>query len=271
MSKLKNIKNTREKKSKFIDAIASCLYDVKAYNLPGVCSKYGLEEGEESEAYSSKNNYIRSRIDHKTLEELVLLANKIILDYHDIELENLVLLDNEINLDKRITNLTLLDLFDYFDQISLYGRLKPKEFLLKIKENSIVNSNEKINILDSVEWQKYNNKWCWFYSDFFNEWHWLNNSDFIKEVLELNKLPQSKIFLFIELLVSPEVRRVDDSKILSENINKFISKDGFSLKQVDLISDKPIYKIKETSSKIIAQNFGKNLDVKKEISSKFIM
>ncbi len=72
-------------------------------------------------------------------------------------------------------------------------------------------------------------------------------------------------------MVSPEIRREKDAKIVVENINKFISKDGFLLKQVDTISNKPIFKIKESSSKIISQSFVNNLDAKKEISSKFII
>ena len=266
-----NIKNTREKKLKFVNAISSCLYDIKAYNLPRVCTNYGLEKGEESEAYSSKNNYIRSRIDHKSLEELISLAEKILHDYYDLELENLILLESESNLTKKITNLTLLDLFDYLDQISLYGRLNSEEFLLKIKESCIAWSSEKISLIPSLTWTKHYNKWSWFYTDSFNQWHFLDNSGLVKEILELNKLPQSKIFSFIELLVSPEIRREEDAKIAVENINKFISKDGFLLKQVDTISNKPIFKIKESSSKIISQSFGNNLDAKKEISSKFII
>jgi hypothetical protein len=266
-----NIKNVREKKLKFVNAISSCLYDIKAYNLPKICSNYGLENGEESEAYSSKNNYIRSRIDHKSLEELISLAEKILHDYYDLELENLILLESESNLIKKITNLTLLDLFDYLDQISLYGRLNSEEFLLKIKESCMACSSEKVSLIPSLTWAKNYNKWSWFYTDSFNQWHFLDNSGLIKEILELNKLPQSKIFSFIELLVSPEVRREEDVKIVLENINKFISKDGFLLKQVYTISNKPIFKIRESSSKIISQSFGNNLDAKKEISSKFII
>lgn len=266
-----NIKNTREKKLKFVNAISSCLFNIKAYNLPKVCTNYGLEKGEESEAYSSKNNYIRTRIDHKSLEELISLAEKILHDYYDLELENLILLESEANLTKKITNLTLLDLFDYLDQISLYGRLNSEEFLLKIKESCIAWSSEKISLIPSLTWTKHYNKWSWFYTDSFNQWHFLDNSGLVKEIFELNKLPQSKIFSFIELLVSPEIRREEDAKIVVENINKFISKDGFLLKQVDTISNKPIFKIKESSSKIISQSFGNNLDAKKEISSKFII
>ena len=166
---------------------------------------------------------------------------------------------------------TILDLFDYLDQISLYGRLTPEDFLLKIKEGCIALNDEKINLIPSLTWTKNYNKWCWFYTDSFNQWHFLDNSGLVKEVLELNKLPQSKIFSFIEILVSPEVRREEDAKILLESINKFLSKDGFLLKQVDAISNKPIYKIKDASSKIISQNFCKNLDGAKEISSKFII
>lgn len=267
-----NIKNIREKKLKFFNAISSCLYDIKAYNLPKVCANYGLENGEESEAYSSKKNYIRSRIDHKSLEDLISLAGKILHDYYDLELENLILLESESNLTKKITELTLLDLFEYLNQIRLYGRISPEELLLKIKQLSLFNSVRMMELIpDSLVLQKWEGKMKWHYDDFFKGWQNLDNYRFLIQVLELNKLPQSKIFSFIELLVSPEIRREEDVKIVVENLNKFISKDGFLLKQVDTISNKPIFKIKESSSKIISQSFSNNFDAKKEISSKFII
>ncbi len=263
-------KNIREKKSKFINAISLCLSSIEAHDLPKVCSSYDLKNGHENEACSSKYKYIESRIDSKNLDDLIVLANRIIRDYEGLELENLLLLEKELNLAKKITDLTLLDLIDYLDKITLYGRLTPKDFLAKVKKQNIVCSTEKMLSIDSINRERHYGEYCWFYSDENDQWHYLNNSRLIKEVLELNKLPQSKVFSFFELLVSPELRQEQDAINLASKINEFISQDDFLLKKVDTISNKPIFKICESSSKIISQSFGNKIDAKTDISSQFI-
>ena len=90
-----NYKQNIDRKLQFINAISNCLSQVKAYNLPNVCSsEYGLKEGDTLEAYSSKKTYITSRIQHKNLDELILLGKKILESYYEIELENLILLES---------------------------------------------------------------------------------------------------------------------------------------------------------------------------------
>ncbi|MCQ2019417.1 hypothetical protein [Clostridium butyricum] len=39
-------------------SLADALSQEKAYNLPSLCKKYGLDDGEEDEAFKSKRNYI---------------------------------------------------------------------------------------------------------------------------------------------------------------------------------------------------------------------
>lgn len=58
------------------DAIAASLHSVKAYDLPGLCTKLGLEAGTEEEAYRSKRSYVRSRLHGQNLNELLALAKK---------------------------------------------------------------------------------------------------------------------------------------------------------------------------------------------------
>jgi len=39
------------------NSISNCLSNEKAYDLPKVCKRYSLEEGDESEAFQSKFKY----------------------------------------------------------------------------------------------------------------------------------------------------------------------------------------------------------------------
>ena len=63
------------------NAITLFLYDEKAYNLPIVCKKYGLEDGEEDEAMRSKRIYVSSRLKSKDNNFIIDLVEKLIKDY----------------------------------------------------------------------------------------------------------------------------------------------------------------------------------------------
>jgi hypothetical protein len=43
--------------------VADTLYPTKAYNLPAVCERYGMDSGSSEEAFSSKNRYVMSRLE----------------------------------------------------------------------------------------------------------------------------------------------------------------------------------------------------------------
>lgn len=253
-----NYKQNIDKKLKFINAISNCLSQVKAYNLPNVCSEYGLKEGDTNEAYSSKKTYITNRITHKNLADLISLGKTILESYYTIELENLILLEKESDQPK-ITELTLLNLIDYLTEISLCGRREKEDFLSKIIALNIASAD----ILESES-----------YLDLYHEQDWskiYDNNHFIKKILKLAELPQSQLFSFIELLVSPELRTTDSAEYLASEINKIISHNGFCLHQVDTEQNHPIFKIiHKSSSKIIDPKSLKNLHNTKEISSEYI-
>ena len=262
-----NYKKNIDRKSQFINAISNCLYQVKAYNLHNVCSsQYGLKEGDTgdiNESYHSKKTYITSRIQHKNLADLISLGKKILESYYGIELENLILLEEESDQPK-ITELTLLNLISYLAKISLCGRIDKENFLSKMIALNIASDD----ILQNSAWEE--EDWL----DYHYQANWItiySNSNFIKKVLKLSELPQSKLFSFIELLVSPEVRAVADAEELVENINKIISHDGFFLQKVSTKQNHPVFKIThKSSSKIIDPQSLKNLHNTKEISSKYI-
>ena len=178
-------------------------------------------------------------------------------------LENLILLEEESDQPK-ITELTLLNLIDYLTEISLCGRIDKENFLSKMIALNIASAD----ILQKLAWE------VEYWLDYHYQENWItiySNSNFIEKVLKLSELTQSKLFSFIELLVSPEVRAVADAEELVENINKIISHDGFLLQQVSTKQNHPVFKIThKSSSKIIDPQSLKNLHNTKEISSEYI-
>lgn len=72
------------------DAIAASLHSVKAYDLPELCTKLGLEVGTEEDAYRSKRTYVRSQLRNHNFNELLALAKSVMDEIVDPELQDFV-------------------------------------------------------------------------------------------------------------------------------------------------------------------------------------
>ena len=79
-------------------AIAEVLAQEKSYDLPAICISLGLDQGTAEEANSSKRTYVRSRINTKSISELVELGEKLLEQYP--QSEALDALDNKIHIFK---------------------------------------------------------------------------------------------------------------------------------------------------------------------------
>lgn len=74
------------------ETIAKIIADnEKAYDVPTICVAFGLAPGTDSEAFSSKRRYVRSRITTKSMSELIDLGEKLLERYPNAdEIENMV-------------------------------------------------------------------------------------------------------------------------------------------------------------------------------------
>lgn len=73
------------------EAIAGALHVVKAYELAAACEYLGLEpQKPDEDPFNSKRIYVRSRLQRKTLSELVDIARRVINEYGDDDLQALV-------------------------------------------------------------------------------------------------------------------------------------------------------------------------------------
>jgi hypothetical protein len=66
--------------------IASIISNQKAYNVPGVCSRYGLADGTGEEAFSSKHKYVMQHVQHLPASEVLRVARALQLDEPDAKL-----------------------------------------------------------------------------------------------------------------------------------------------------------------------------------------
>jgi len=70
--------------------LASAISDYKAYEVPGVCARLGLEEGSEEEAFQSKYKYASSRLAAIGVEQLIEKARLILEEFEDFRLRETI-------------------------------------------------------------------------------------------------------------------------------------------------------------------------------------
>jgi hypothetical protein len=66
--------------------VAGALYPTKAYDLPALCERYGLDPGEESEAFSSKTQYVLRRLKKLPEARVLQIAKLVSADVDDDDL-----------------------------------------------------------------------------------------------------------------------------------------------------------------------------------------
>jgi hypothetical protein len=109
--------------------VAAALYPTKAYNLPAVCERYGLDSGSSDEAFSSKNLYVMSRLEKLSDEKVLGIARNVVKDFPDDKLQAAVeLLDKDGHL---VSDITRHHIAEGLDEFSLAGKRDLLELLRK--------------------------------------------------------------------------------------------------------------------------------------------
>ncbi len=109
--------------------VAGALYPTKAYNLPAVCERYGLASGTSEAAFSSKNQYVMSRLEKLSDEKVLGIARSVVKDFPDDKLQAAVeLLDKDGHL---VSDITRHHIAEALDEFSLAGKRDLLDLLRK--------------------------------------------------------------------------------------------------------------------------------------------
>ena len=205
------------------NSISNCLSDEKAYDLPKVCKRYSLEEGEETEAFHGKYKYVITRLKDKKEDFILDLAKELINDYQSYQIGNSLnqYLDFQYYKLTEVTRNEIVEKLKNLDNIS--GSLDSNEFLLKAGLSNFIQTN---------------------FFDFFSLE--IEEKDPIQEILDgrgLHEILDSQFFAFLEQLVHPILRNEQEVEKYLEIINPILRKDDFELVQSSFISGRPIYKV----------------------------
>ena len=199
---------------------------VKAYEVPAACVGFGLEPGEESEAFSSKRTYVRKRIAGLDNSAIVSLGKKVYERFPDRDLEEALHLVAESG-SARLSELTrrrLLERLSSLDDIS--GRLELLEFLRRVFPLS---TDEPASLEDEITRHMiYNYDWDLGY--LFNRLGLLESSE-------------HRFVRFLELCVHPVVRDATEQAELVADLNANLAADNCILSPVDSVSGQFVYRM----------------------------
>lgn len=214
-----------------IDSIALVLSNEKAYDLPAVCVKYGLEYGEESEAFQSKRIYVTKRLKSRDQVFLIDMAKRIAKDYQSKELSKLLNILSPSGFFK-ITQITRRNILDYlYTAGSIQGELDLIEFLNRtwnLDNMPPVNSRYPNATRDIIQHMYANDDW---------------DTEYLYEkYLDIFNLQDELFIHFIEQTVHPQVRKKHQSEYV-DNINKHLVNDGFKMQITEHISGYPVYSV----------------------------
>lgn len=185
------------KLNQIIEEISKILSEEKAYDLPSVCRRYGLEEGEESEAFSSKRLYVQKRLKGKNKIFLLDLSKRIIDDYGE-SAKPLSKLMHSVNPKgifeiSEITRKNILD--ELYNRNDLWGRTDVVSFFKRIWDlDAMPSRDSRYDTAAQDIWQ-----------------HMINNYDYdeqylLEEYFELLIINDQEFINFLEQLVHPIIR-----------------------------------------------------------------
>lgn len=217
--------------------IADVIARAKAYNVPALCVRLGLETGEESEAMASKFRYASARLALVPGDRLVAIARVLLVDEHDFGLAELVAKVTEAG-DPPISELTrrrLLAGFEgeplctEYDEIEFIGTLWPIASM-RGDQNRVDFNDFGFRSLkdDIIQHMRRNDDWT--------------NRELL-ERLGLMTSSRAMLFRFLESCVHPTTVDAATQKTRVERINSHLQHDGYRLTRSGSISGSPVFTV----------------------------
>ncbi|KQM70608.1 abortive infection family protein [Sphingomonas sp. Leaf20] len=209
----------------------------KAYNVPALCGRLGLEAGEESEAMSGKFRYASARLASVAGDRLVAIAELLLEEKHDFGLAELVAKVSEAGT-STVTELTRRRLLAGFDGEPLCTEYDEIEFLETIWPIAAIPGSQNTVSVDDIGFRSLKD-------DIFQ--HMRRNDDWSnRELLErlgLMTASRKLLFRFLEASVHPSV--IDDGlqRARVERTNSHLQHDGYRLTRSGSISGSAVFTV----------------------------
>ncbi len=216
--------------------LASAISEAKAYEVPSLCSRLGLESGAEQEAFSSKYKYVSKRLRMLPGTLIVETARKYLSEEDHYSLAEILQKFDEQR-DFPITELTRRRLEAVFDGQPLCTEMEVVEFLRKLWP-----IGQMPCFTDPPDW---------LYRSLEEAvlQHTVRNDDWSnKEILRAAgflEMSRHQIGRFLAALVDPLAQNSERQAELVSAINNVIRHDGYALMEAGRISGSPHYRMEE--------------------------
>lgn len=210
----------------------------KAYELEGICKKYGIECDKMLDPMSSKRMYLKSGFTKKNLEQLKDIVRQITFEgcdasfVHDIEPS----LNDDFFAIPMVTRRILLNWL--CSQRDLEGA---------VNITSLLSLVWNINTLQITGWDNRPHN-----AREYIVQHMVRNEDIsykelFEDLLDFMYIPDRQLFKFIEAVVNPPVRDAEDQGYYIKEINHIIRECGYHLFSRKSIAGNPIYTIEKAA------------------------
>lgn len=212
--------------------IASAISDFSANDVPSLCGRLGLAEGDREESFKSKFKYAHRRLIDLPASDLVGIAERVLEEVDSFALSEATgrLRDSVAS---AITELTRRRILALFDSGPLATELEHMEFLnrvLPLKQMRSLHGYADRSLEDDVFQATVRN----------DDW---TNRELLTNV-GLLACSQSRFFRFLEEVTSPLAQTSGVQARLVKEINEQLRHDGYRLDVVRLLSGSPVYSVR---------------------------
>lgn len=210
--------------------LASAIADAKAYEVPALCRRLGLGDGQEQEAFASKYKYAQKRLADISADQVVTTARQFAAEASHFELcEHLAKIDELKG--PPVTTLTRRRLMGLFEQLPLAREIEELELIRSIWESMRAPHPSIERTLE----------------DYLHR-HMIRNDDLsyrdVLETLGLLTCSRSLLFKFLAAVTAPDARSPPEQTELAEKINALLRHDSYAMTVAGRISGSPFYAVR---------------------------
>jgi hypothetical protein len=212
--------------------LASAIADAKAYDVPALCRRLNLGDGEEQEAFASKYKYASKRLVEVSADQVVASARQLAAEESHFDLGEQLAKIDELK-GPPVTTLTRRRLIALFDRIPLAREIEDMELLRglwPIASLRAPHPSTEATLEDYLYRHTVRN------DD-------LSNRD-VLETLGVLTCSRVQLFKFLAAVTAPEARSAPEQIELAEKIDALLRHDGYTLALAGRISGSPFYAVR---------------------------
>lgn len=212
--------------------LASAIADAKAYDVPGLCRRLNLGDGEEQEAFASKYKYAQKRLIDVSADQAVASARLLAAEESHFELAEQLAKIDELK-GPAVTTLTRRRLVALFDRLPLAREIEDMELIRGLWPIASLRAPHP-STEATLE-------------DYLHR-HTIRNDDLttrdVLEALGVLTCSRAQLFKLLAAVTAPDARSAPEQVELAEKIDALLRHDGYTLAPSGRISGSPFYAVR---------------------------